>query len=174
MGWLSIVAGCLALSRLKLPHALTAMGAATVGAIFLLQSTPLGVGLLPDRYDVRWYREGPANTVTVFSEKTEPNRLKMSVDGIVIGESGGGVDEKQQMLAQLPFLLRSASRLNESSSEPSQQPPTSDSVLTIGLGTGILAGQVAQIPTVATVTCVELSPAVIDASREFSDANFSR
>lgn len=167
LGWLAIAAGCLSLPKFRIAYWLTAAVGVSVGIVFLSQMKPLGVGRLPDRYEVRWYREGPANTVTVFSDNSDPDRLKMSVDGIVIGESGGGVDEKQQMLAQLPFVLRTA----RADATGSRDQSGNDRVLTIGLGTGILAGRAASITSVGDVSCVELSPAVIAASQEFADLN---
>jgi spermidine synthase len=45
-----------------------------------------------------------------------------------------------------------------------------DDVLLIGLGSGVTLGSVEQFP-VKRVTCVELEPAVIEASRHFQDVN---
>ena len=45
-----------------------------------------------------------------------------------------------------------------------------DDVLLIGLGSGVTLGTVEQFP-VKRVTCVELEPAVIEASRRFEDVN---
>jgi spermidine synthase len=61
------------------------------------------------------------------------------------------------MLGHLPFLLR-----------PDGQ---NRRILTIGLGTGILAAELLRQSDAAQVTCVELSPAVIEAAREFDDLN---
>ena len=108
-------------------------------------------------FEVVYYREGPVATVMVMRDRIDSDRRLMSVDGVVIGESRGGVDEKQQMLAHLPFLLR--------------PPRDSQKILTIGLGTGILSGELARQTGVAKVVCVELSPAVIEAARRFNDLN---
>ncbi len=120
-------------------------------------SAAIGVSTNHDRWTVDYYHEGPVNTVAVVSDNEDRNIRKMIIDGIAIGESGGDVDEKQQMLAHLPMLLR---------------PEIVDqNVLTIGLGTGILAGELAGNPAVSRLTCVELSPSVIEAAETFSDLN---
>lgn len=117
----------------------------------------IGVSTNHDRWTVDYYHEGPVNTVAVVRDNENQNIRKMIIDGIAIGESGGDVDEKQQMLAHLPMLLR---------------PGIADqNVLTIGLGTGILAGELAGNPAVSRLTCVELSPSVIEAAETFSDLN---
>lgn len=117
------------------------------------------VGTYSDRlgWQVDSYREAAANTVAVISSRKDPDVRKMLIDGVSIGESGGGVDEKQQLLAHLPFLLRPDA--------------TKQNVLTIGLGTGILAGELLENDLVAQVCCVEISPAVIEAAELFSDLN---
>jgi spermidine synthase len=43
-----------------------------------------------------------------------------------------------------------------------------DDVLLIGLGSGVTLGTIEQFP-IKRVTCVELEPAVIEASRHFED-----
>ncbi len=127
---------------------------------------PLGLAELPTDQEIAFYREGPVNTVSVVVDKDESIDGKISrrmvVDGIVIGENVGGVDEKQQVLAHLPLLIQAMS--SPQSSETLQ-------AISIGLGTGILAGEMAVSPLVGNLTCVELSPAVIDASMHFADDN---
>lgn len=103
---------------------------------------------------VRYYREGLVSTVKVFQRASDARQLVMAVDGVTIGQSSAGVDRKQQVLAHLPFLLRA------------DAPPRR--VVTIGLGTGILAGEVARHPGVERVDCVELSPSVIEAAAAFA------
>lgn len=106
---------------------------------------------------VRYYREGLVSTVKVFQRATDGRQLLMAVDGITIGQSSTGVDRKQQVLAHLPFLLRPEGSLRQ--------------VLSIGLGTGILVGEVARHPGVERVECVELSPSVIEGARLFAGHN---
>ena len=117
------------------------------------------VGVYSDRsqWQVDFYQETAANTVSVISSRQDSDVRKMLIDGVSIGESGGGVDEKQQLLAHLPFLLRPGA--------------TEQEILTIGLGTGILAGELLENESVAKVCCVEISDAVIEAAELFSDLN---
>jgi spermidine synthase len=78
----------------------------------------------------------------------------MSVDGIVIG--GTGFSEfKQLLLAHLPKLL-----LNKVSPE-----------LSVGLGSGILAGESARHAGVEKITVVEIEPSVAEGARWFANEN---
>ena len=70
------------------------------------QFWPVGVASQGPDWKLDFYTEGPANTVAVVSHVDDPFIRRMIVDGVTIGESQGGVDEKQQLLAHLPFLLR--------------------------------------------------------------------
>ena len=121
------------------------------------QFWPIGVTVHDGSDRLDFYAEGAVNTVAVVSQRRDPAARRMIVDGVTIGENRGGVDEKQQMLAHLPFLT--------GSDRPGQR------VITIGLGTGILAGQLAQISQVEQVWAVELSPGVIAASEWFAADN---
>jgi spermidine synthase len=105
---------------------------------------------------VRYYREGLVSTVSVFRRADDGRQLVMAVDGITIGQSSSGVDRKQQFLAHVPFLLE-------------RRPLRS--ILSIGLGTGILIGEVARHPGVERVVCAELSPGVIEGARLFDQYN---
>ena len=105
---------------------------------------------------LRFYREGLVSTVSVFQRADDGRQLVMKVDGVTIGQSSTGVDKKQQFLAHLPFLL---------------EPRPLHDVLSIGLGTGILVGEVAKHPGVERVECVELSPSVIEGARLFTQHN---
>ena len=102
------------------------------------------------------YVERASHTVAVTHASELPSNKRLMIDGVTIGESGGGVDEKQQVLAHLPFVIGDTKR---------------SSVLTIGLGTGILAGELVANEQVDSVTCVELSAAVIEASDWFTEEN---
>src|SRR6266568_1190121 len=106
---------------------------------------------------VRYYREGLVSTVKVFQRASDGRQLLMAVDGITIGQSSTGVDRKQQVLAHLPFVLAPDRTIRH--------------VLSVGLGTGILIGEVARHPGVERVECVELSPSVIEGSRHFTAYN---
>lgn len=111
-----------------------------------------------ERFDrTLYYREGLVSTVKVFQRANDGAQTVMSVDGTTIGQSNAGVDHKQQVLAHLPFLLRP------------DAPPRR--VLSIGLGSGILIGEVAKHPGVERVECVEISPSVIEGARVFAPHN---
>ncbi len=105
---------------------------------------------------VLYYREGLVSTVKVLQRADDGRQMVMLVDGVRIGQSSEGVDRKQQVLAHLPFLLR-------------PEPPRN--VLSIGLGTGILIGEIAHHPGVERIECVELSPSVIEGARLFGRWN---
>ena len=117
-------------------------------------------GLSDDgRWVVDHYVEKASHTLAVAHNAETPTNKRLIIDGVTIGESGGGVDEKQQVLAHLPFLIGEAA------------PSNSSKVLTIGLGTGILAGELAINDQVESLTCVEISSEVIKASKWFSEEN---
>jgi len=110
-----------------------------------------------DADQLLYYREGASNTVKVLQRGAENEQRWMAVDGIKIGQSHGGVDAKQQMLAHFPFLLR-GDRLTQK-------------LLSIGLGTGIVVGEVLRHGQVEEIVCVEISPSVIESARLFSSSN---
>ena len=143
--------------RYGLPAGLAAI-AIVISGYHLSDIQPVGIAVEPPN-DLKWYREGPVNTVAVLANDQDPLQRQVVVDGIIIGQSGGGVEEKQHMLAQLPFLLR----------QREQDHQVRCNVLTIGLGSGLLAGEVAGLSDVESIVAIELSPSVIEASKYFSD-----
>ncbi|HET9950155.1 MAG TPA: fused MFS/spermidine synthase [Candidatus Eisenbacteria bacterium] len=110
---------------------------------------PLAAG--GDWYRVLYLRDGPSATTAVL---LNPNTREksMTVDGVEIGGSGV-TDYKQQLLAHLPKLL-----LDDVSNE-----------LSVGLGSGILAGESARHARVRTITCVEIEPTVVEGSAWFGE-----
>ena len=102
---------------------------------------------------VLFYKEGLVSTVKVLQRASDARQRVMLVDGVRIGQSTAGIDNKQQVLAHFPFILRPG------------KPPAR--VLSIGLGTGILIGEVARHPGVQDIECVELSPSVIEGAKLF-------
>ncbi|MEL7500096.1 MAG: fused MFS/spermidine synthase [Planctomycetota bacterium] len=130
---------------------------ALVGLTIYVSGTPFqpGMGKSSD-WSIEFYSEHENHTVAVVRAKDGSGNQRLLVDGVNIGEVGRGVDEKQRVLAHLPFLIGDTQRPN---------------ALTIGLGTGILAGDLARLEQVETVTCVELSAAVIKSCQYFSDFN---
>jgi len=106
-----------------------------------------------DAHRTVFYREGPLATTKVYWNPQTMERL-MSVDGIVIG--GTGFSEfKQLLLAHLPNLL-----IEDVSTE-----------LSVGLGSGILAGESALHPGVEKITAVEIEPSVIEGAQFFTRQN---
>lgn len=155
--WRSAEAGAFKPKSAWLTTALIVAGLALCGGWrWVWPVIPLGV-TGSQSYAMTFYREELAGIVAVLQNREFPEKRLMSIDGIVIGESHGGVDEKQRMLAHLPFLLRPASAIKR--------------VYTIGLGTGILAGELSHQSSEVEVVCVELSPAVIEGARQFADLN---
>lgn len=104
-----------------------------------------------------FYSERSQHTVAVVHRRDDPERRKMLIDGVAIGESRGGVEQKQLLLAHLPFLV--------------QQEPRERKVLTIGLGSGILAAELLSNRNTKSVCCVELLPAVVEAAEHFNGLN---
>ena len=106
-----------------------------------------------DYFQTMFYREGPLATTKVYlNPRTDEKH--MSVDGIVIGGTGFA-QYKQLLLAHLPKLL-----LKDVSTE-----------LSVGLGSGILAGESALHARVESITAVEIEPSVVKGARFFSREN---
>ncbi|MDH3902486.1 MAG: hypothetical protein OES90_04620, partial [Xanthomonadales bacterium] len=106
-----------------------------------------------DYFKTVFYREGPLATTKVYwNPKTMEKH--MSVDGIVIGGTGMA-EYKQLLLAHLPKLL-----LKDVSTE-----------LSVGLGSGILAGESALHPGVDSITAVEIEPGVAEGAAWFANEN---
>jgi spermidine synthase len=112
---------------------------------------------LLDRYGkdadpVLFYKEGYASTVSVHKSKTSEN-VYLKVNGKVEASTIGDMPT-QVLLGQIPLLL---SRNHED-------------VLVIGLGSGVTVGSAATFPA-RNITVVELEPAVVEASKHFSQVN---
>ncbi|HJV37117.1 tetratricopeptide repeat protein, partial [Geomonas sp.] len=103
---------------------------------------------------VLFYQEGDLVTTKVWAS-SNPDYKMISVDSIGIGGTSDS-DYKQQILAHLPKLL-----LKSYSSE-----------LTIGLGSGILAGESARHSGIKRIDCIELAQGVLDGARYFSRENY--
>ena len=163
---LAIAAAAMANRRWNFVFTLVAACVIATGGYLAATRQPLGLSQLPPTQHLIFYQEGPVNTVSVIVDDDasvgHQVARRMAVDGIVIGENVGGVDEKQRVLAHLPLLIHAMSG-----------PETAEKLnaISIGLGTGILAGEMVVQPSIQHVTCVELSPAVINASAYFSDDN---
>ena len=106
-----------------------------------------------DEDRVLYYREGLAGTTKVFQDLNTGDK-RMSVDGIVIGGTEF-TDYKQQILAHLPKLLLKQY----------------DSELSVGLGSGILAGESLRHRQLEQLVCVEIEPSVIEGAAWFAEEN---
>lgn len=106
------------------------------------------------RDEVLYYREGMAATTMVFRNPAS-GYSHMSVDGVQIGGTDPIVDYKQQWLAHLPKLL-----LDDYRTE-----------LSVGLGSGILAGESLKHAALEQITCVEIAPSVVEGAALFDEDN---
>lgn len=103
----------------------------------------------PEQHQLLLYQEGPTSTVSV--------RRDWGVTSLAINGRTNASDHDmptQIMLAQLPLLLAPATRTG----------------LIVGFASGVSAGAILQSP-IESVTCLELEPATIDASRYFEHVN---
>ena len=107
-----------------------------------------------DRRDtVLFYQEDRAGTVKVF--RKPDGHLLISVDGNTIGDTRDDLDAKQRLLAHLPLLL---------AREP-------ESVLVIGLGSGITVGAMTAYEEVERIDAVEIVPGVVEGALYFGKYN---
>jgi spermidine synthase len=98
---------------------------------------------------VLFYSEDHTATVLVY-QKPSGDKF-VSVDGHFIGATEHESDKKQRLLGYLPVLL---------TSDP-------ESALTIGLGSGITLGALAQFPELRSIEAVEIVPSMVTAARFF-------
>jgi spermidine synthase len=136
--------------RLALPAAIVVAGTALllVPSDFQLPSEAQG-----HWHRVLYYRDGPSATTSVLLDPDTGEKM-MSLDGVDIGGSGA-TDYKQQILAHLPKLL-----LDDVSNE-----------LSVGFGSGILAGESVRHDGVRGITCVEIEPTVVEGAALFAADN---
>jgi spermidine synthase len=106
-----------------------------------------------DFFRTIFYREGPLATTKVYVNPRSTEK-HMSVDGIVIGGTGY-VEFKQLLLAHLPKML-----VDDVSNE-----------LSVGLGSGMLAGESARHDGVESITAVEIEPGVVEGAARFAKEN---
>lgn len=97
-----------------------------------------------------YYKEGITTTVAV--QKQTGGRV-LKVNGKPDASTGADLPT-QVLIGGLPLLARSQT----------------DNVLVIGLGSGVTLGTIERFP-IKQLTCVELEPAVIEASHFFDDVN---
>ncbi len=99
---------------------------------------------------VLFYRDGPSATTKVTIDP-ETGAKVMAIDGIIIG-GNTHTEYKQLLLAHLPKLL-----LDDFSTE-----------LSVGLGSGMLAGESARHRGVHSLTVVEIEPSVVAGAAWFT------
>lgn len=97
------------------------------------------------------YQEGPTATVSVRLDQTT---VSLAINGRTNASDSNFDMPTQVMLGQLPVLLA----------------PRIDNALVIGYATGITVGSMLQSP-IKSVTCVELEPGTVAASRFFEHIN---
>ena len=113
---------------------------------------------LLDRYTkdadpILFYKEGYTSTVSVHQSKGSEN-IYLKVNGKVEASTVGDMPT-QVLLGQIPMLIS----------------PSHENVLVIGLGSGVTVGSVGTYPA-KRITVVELEPAVVEASKHFSQVNY--
>ncbi|MGQ9697222.1 MAG: fused MFS/spermidine synthase [Armatimonadota bacterium] len=116
--------------------------------------------------EVVYYKDGLTAAVSVRRLRTrERTHTSLAINGKT---DASDMDlNTQLLLAHLPILLYASSR----TAVPGQVLVPKD-VLVIGLGSGCTAGAVLRYP-VRSLECVEIEPAVVEASRFFTDINRS-
>src|SRR5262249_48105002 len=97
-----------------------------------------------------YYKEGITATIAVQQQK---GGKVLKANGKPEASTAGDMPT-QILIGALPLLVRQHT----------------DDVLLIGLGSGVTLGSIEQFP-IKRVTCVELEPAVVEASRQFDDVN---
>lgn len=98
-----------------------------------------------------FYKEGITATVSV--QRQGADRV-LKVNGKPEASTMPGDLPTQILMGSLPLLIRNAA----------------EDVLVVGLGSGTTLGSAEQFP-ISRITCVELEPAVVEASRFFNDIN---
>ena len=102
-------------------------------------------------HELLMYREGPSATVSV---RRDQNTLSLAINGRTNASDSAFDMPTQVMLGRLPVLIA----------------PKIDDGLIIGYATGITMGAMLQ-SDVKSVTCVELEPRTVEASRYFEHVN---
>ncbi|HET6851481.1 MAG TPA: fused MFS/spermidine synthase [Pyrinomonadaceae bacterium] len=110
-----------------------------------------GEGNKPEAHELLMYQEGPTATVSV---RKDQDTVSMAINGRTNASDSVYDMPTQVMLGQVPLLIA----------------PKIDSGLIIGYATGITVGAMLQSP-IQSVTCVELEPGTVDASRFFEHIN---
>lgn len=102
-------------------------------------------------HELLMYREGPTATVSV---RRDQNTLSLAINGRTNASDSPFDMPTQTMLGRLPVLVA----------------PKIDNALVVGFATGVTVGSMLE-STIGSVTCVELEPATVEASRYFEHVN---
>ena len=147
-------------SKKKVRLAVACVAAVGAAVVAVPGAAPLRGEKLTDDVDggVIFSEEGDLATVQVIEDHGDSTRRAMAINGIKIGWSEGfrgtSMYRKQQLLAHLPMALDSGIR----------------SALNVGLGSGATLQALAGYPGIESAKCVEISAAVVRASRLFSES----
>jgi len=127
------------------------------------------VGLSLNR--LLYYRDGLTAAVSVRQLRS---RTQVATSLAINGKTdASNMDlSTQLMLAHLPMLLYPSAASASDKAQASGSVPVPKDVLVIGLGSGCTVGAALRYP-VRSVECVEIEPAVAEASRFFADINRS-
>lgn len=118
---------------------------------YALQYQKMPIGQRLAGMELRYYREGPMATVSVIQEG---KHVRLVVDGKT--DAGNYRDMTTQVFAgHLPLLVT----------------PDAKDVLVVGYASGITAGAVGR-HEVNSIDCVEIEPAMQEASRFFEEENY--
>jgi spermidine synthase len=174
LGWLGIQRGILAMALSNVALGAVVLMAKTlpsrwrgswravlpaslIAALFLASRVPVDFEFPSESelgsHQTLYYREGTLATTKVFRDPVTSEK-SISVDGIVIGGTGN-TEFKQLLLAHLPKLL-----VDNVSSE-----------LSVGVGSGMLAGESALHRRVQQITGVEIEPSVVSGAAWFEEEN---
>ena len=102
-------------------------------------------------HELLMYREGATATVSV---RRDQNTLSLAINGRTNASDSQFDMPTQTMLGHLPVLVA----------------PKLDNALIVGFATGVTVGSMLESP-IKSVTCVELEPATVEASRFFEHVN---
>lgn len=101
------------------------------------------------------HAESPDGDVTVLQSRDMPSALVISIGGSQASTTTPEGSLKNRLMAYFPMLVH----------------PSPRSVCVICFGTGITAGTASLFPSVERLDCVEINPAVIEASGPFEAQN---
>lgn len=153
----------LALSRERGP-ALRMLGVFAVLVVVLSQILPHNLTIRGETLMAKeipeeiFLREGDVATVQVLRDTQSVDKMAMAIDGFKIGWSEGfrGTPHhlKQTILADLPLVLDTRVR----------------TTLSVGLGSAATLSTLASYPLLERLECVEISAAVVEASKFFEES----